>query len=230
MKKLLEKRDLAWANFKEKQAKLEKLVTPTIADDNNIKVSFNTLYGAETVINLAHKEYNWTDFLTVRVPQKNDLTYSNGSGGSFNKGVTTEQQLKATQDMLTIVWFYINKQDEIRNLTREVSKAQNALSLIHDEIEALEIKEAEDKAIAELLKTHKIISTDEIIETIKDGGEVLVTLLNTISYNGIEVKLYERSIENRGSKRANYYYGNDRYSKDDLVNKLNRETLYVPIG
>ena len=229
MKDLLEKKDLAWATFKEKQAELTELVTPFIATDGGIKVSVNVPYDAETIINLEHREYNWTGFLTINVPQHRELTYSHGSGG-FNQGVTTEQQLQATQDMFTLVWFYINKQDEIRNLAREVSKAETALRLIHNEIEKLEVKEVEDKAIAELLKTHRPISTDEIMNTIKNGGEVLITLLNITSYNGIEAKLYERSIENRGIKRANYYHSNDRYSKDDLVNRLNKETLYVPIG
>ena len=229
MKNLLAKKEIAWATFKEKQAKLQDLVTPKLATDSGIKVKVNNTYDAETVIYLEHGEYNWTNFLTINIPQKKEVTYSHGSGG-FNKGVTTEQQLRATQNMFILVWFYLDEQDEIRNLAREVSIAQNALSLIHDEIEAIKIKEAEYKAITELLKTHRPISTDEIMETIKDGGEVVVSILNFTTYNGIEAKLYERSIENRGSKRANYYYDDSRYSKNDLVDRLNRETLYVPIG
>ena len=118
-------------------------------------------------------------------------------------------------------------QRALTTLATEISKVSSVFERTADKFNEAKRLLAVENATKTLLETHKPISTSEIMAELEGGGQVYVTTLYVDNMGDHKSKTYEHLVENRGTKRANYYYLNDHYKKENLINSLDNSTYYT---
>ncbi len=175
---------------------------------------------------IAHKEFNWSDFLTVTLSDDKGFDFSHGSGGFHNS--TATQRLNATKDMFNIVSLLDINSVGLLIKRKELAKLEEVASKLREELTAMELELALANAKEKLLKTHKTITPKEIIDALTNDLESIdITYIASHYKHGTELINY--TVENRGINKINFYFYGSRYSKADLISILERNEYFVKI-
>jgi hypothetical protein len=195
-----------------------------VNDDFHIRVNSN--YDDVRIV-IQHKTLQWTDSANITIADNGSDTFTY-SGGGFNDCSTIEK-LKVTKDTVSIIETLLGKSSEIRAVRKLRNVAEKEYRKLADEISTLEVERVRKNAETELLKTHRLITVDEILEEINKHHQVKITTLSVATYDNNKVNYYNSLVENRGNGRANYYYQDTHYSKENLISTLSNTTKYTPL-
>jgi len=220
--KLKKQVDTIYDKLVVEQDKLNMLVQLKGYEDYNVEAVANH---SRTVITIQHKEFNWTNFLTVTI-EDGDFDFSHGSGGFRDS--TVKERLKATQDMFKIVEMLQNLTKDIEIQHSIIKKIGNELTELREQYRDLATNEAMQKAETELKKDHtKIEKVEDVLNSIKGGGAVKLYSIMIDSDFSTTISSFDIENKAKSGARANYYFSDTKYTKKDLVSRLNARAFYT---
>ena len=211
--------------------KIETMIKDTCF--NGIVPSIHFTHDA-IILSLVHKDYNWTDFVTVRVERKsrfdfgtntknNDnrfyVDFSHSSGG-WNKDLSVKVRLQTTKDIFTITESLVNLEDELQEPLLSYFQKRTAVTDVRRKIEDIE-KSNKIEALHDTLKDeYTLADFESVLSTIKQGG---TTNLSYATQHGIR----KIEVENRSSSRLNIYVNGSKSSKTSFAQMFTDNDLYI---
>ena len=225
---------------KEAEAKIEELkqldkqllsIIPMIDfEDYELDATINY---DRVVFTIAHKEFNWNNFLTVTItpnPRGNAeaFDFSHGSGGFHN--CTVNDRLNATVEMFKLVEIIQNHQNVISLAFRDISVKEAEFRILQNKLALEEKAIKKDAFIKELRKTHRpIVIVDDFINSLKDPDNKKVEL-SSVYYDTCksEYTLVSQTLENISTtNRLKLRTAGMVTSKQSLKDYLDRVDNYI---
>ena len=211
----------------EKREAIESFI---ICNDNEFEARATTTFNyGDGTVKVCHKKYNWIEFLDIRIDTiKNEVDFSHGSGG-WNDGISAEERINATLKMFNMAKNAIDNKEELLSLVRDYMKSYTVfMEAVKANTEKLQTEELE-KAKQELLKTHKEVDVDEVMQKIEDGEIVEVTRLYYDDFK----KAVRQSVNKfyfEQMKRKAYKMNGEPTNKDFIHSYLlNTQNLFISL-